>query len=52
MPLIIAGGVATLDDIRRVKAEEGKGLEGVVIGKALYTDAVDLAKAMSIAHAS
>lgn len=49
--VIIAGGVATLEDIRRVKAAEDKGLEGVVIGKALYTNAVDLAKAMRIAHA-
>ncbi len=48
--VIVSGGVAGLDDIRRVKAEEDKGLEGLIIGKALYTGAVDLAEAMRIAH--
>ena len=48
--VIVAGGVASLDDVRRVKAEAQRGIEGLIIGKALYTGAVDLAEALQIAH--
>lgn len=47
--VIASGGVADLDDVRQVKAVEGEGLEGVIIGKALYTGKVDLAEALRIA---
>lgn len=48
--VIVSGGVASLEDVRRVKAAESEGLEGVIIGKALYTGAVDLGEAMRVAH--
>lgn len=48
--VIVSGGVANLNDVERIKANENKGLEGVIIGKALYTGAVDLAQAMQVAH--
>jgi len=37
IPVIASGGVATLDDIRRLKAIEKDGVEGVIVGRALYT---------------
>jgi phosphoribosylformimino-5-aminoimidazole carboxamide ribotide isomerase len=48
--VIASGGVAGLEDVRRVKAVEHEGIEGLIIGKALYTGALDLAEAMQIAH--
>lgn len=48
--VIVSGGVAGIEDVKRVKAVEDKGLEGLIIGKALYTGAVDLAEAMQVAH--
>jgi len=48
--VIVSGGVASIDDVKRVKAQTHKGLEGLIIGKALYTGAVDLAEAMRIAR--
>ncbi len=48
--VIVAGGVAGIDDVKRVKAAEDRGLEGLVIGRALYTGHIDLAKAMRLAH--
>jgi phosphoribosylformimino-5-aminoimidazole carboxamide ribotide isomerase len=48
--VIASGGVAGIEDVRRVKAVEHEGVEGLIIGKALYTGAVDLAEAMRIAH--
>ena len=47
---VIDAQFAGLEDVRRVKAAESEGLEGVIIGKALYTGAVDLAEAMRVAH--
>ena len=48
--VIASGGVASLEDVKRLKAVEREGIEGVIIGKALYTGGVDLAAAMEIAH--
>jgi phosphoribosylformimino-5-aminoimidazole carboxamide ribotide isomerase len=50
LAVIASGGVATLDDIRRVKAVEADGVEGVIVGKALYAGQVDLVQALEIAR--
>lgn len=39
IPVIASGGVATLDDIRALKPLEKEGVEGVIIGRALYAGA-------------
>ena len=46
IPVIASGGVATLDDIRRLKEFEGEGIEGVIVGRALYAGAFTLGKAI------
>ena len=45
--VIASGGVSGLDDIRALK--RAKGIEGVVIGKALYAGALSLPEALRIA---
>ena len=47
LKVIASGGVSSLDDIRQVKAFENDGLEGVIIGQALYTGAISLPEALS-----
>jgi phosphoribosylformimino-5-aminoimidazole carboxamide ribotide isomerase len=42
IPVIAAGGVSCAEDVRRLATLEPLGLEGVIIGKALYTGAVRL----------
>jgi phosphoribosylformimino-5-aminoimidazole carboxamide ribotide isomerase len=42
IPVIAAGGVSKAEDVRRLATLEPLGLEGVIIGKALYTGAVRL----------
>jgi phosphoribosylformimino-5-aminoimidazole carboxamide ribotide isomerase len=42
-PLIASGGVSSLDDLRALAQLD---VEGVVVGKALYTGAIDLAEAV------
>lgn len=43
LDIIASGGVSCYDDLDKVKAS---GAEGVIIGKALYTEAIDLTKAI------
>lgn len=47
---IASGGVASLDDIRRVVKGAEAGVEGVIVGMALYRGAVDLSEALRIAR--
>lgn len=49
--VIASGGVAGLSDIEALKEREHFNIEGVIVGQALYTGALDLAKAISIGHA-
>ena len=47
--VIASGGVNSLEDIRRLKAVEAEGVCGVIVGKSIYTDALDLQDAIEIA---
>jgi phosphoribosylformimino-5-aminoimidazole carboxamide ribotide isomerase len=46
--VIASGGLASLDDIRGLVAAEADGVEGVVIGQALYTGHVALLEALAL----
>lgn len=48
-PVIASGGVATLDDIAALRELVPHGLEGAIIGKALYAKAFTLAEALDVA---
>jgi phosphoribosylformimino-5-aminoimidazole carboxamide ribotide isomerase len=48
IPIIASGGVATLDDIRNLLPLEKEGVEGVIVGRALYSGALTLSDARSI----
>jgi phosphoribosylformimino-5-aminoimidazole carboxamide ribotide isomerase len=47
IPVIASGGVASLDDLRALKAS-GAGLDGVISGRALYEGRLDLAAALRL----
>jgi len=47
--VIASGGVATLDDLRALRAREAEGIVGVIIGMALYRGAIRLADALAVA---
>lgn len=47
--VVASGGVASLEDIRVLKEHEEEGIEGVIIGMALYRGAVRLREAIEIA---
>src|SRR5690606_3140128 len=48
-PVIASGGVATLDDIAALRDLVPQGLEGAIVGKALYARAFTLAEALDVA---
>jgi 1-(5-phosphoribosyl)-5-[(5-phosphoribosylamino)methylideneamino] imidazole-4-carboxamide isomerase/N-(5'phosphoribosyl)anthranilate isomerase len=48
-PVVASGGIATLDDLRRLRGLTDKGLEGAVVGKALYAGAFTLTEALAVA---
>jgi phosphoribosylformimino-5-aminoimidazole carboxamide ribotide isomerase len=49
IPVIASGGVASLADIEALLPCEKAGVEGVIIGRALYTGAVRLEDAIELA---
>ena len=48
-PVIASGGVASLDDLRALKAESGAGIEGVICGRALYDGRIEPKAALVLA---
>jgi phosphoribosylformimino-5-aminoimidazole carboxamide ribotide isomerase len=46
IPVIASGGVGSLDDVRAARAS---GVAGLIVGRALYTGAVDLRAALEVA---
>jgi len=49
IPVIAAGGLASVDDIAKLKARAGVPVAGAVLGRALYNGAIDPAQALEIA---
>ena len=48
-PVVASGGVSNLDDIRALRELVPLGLEGAIVGKALYAEAFTLSEALDIA---
>lgn len=49
IPIIASGGVSTLDDIRQLLPIQKDGVEGVIVGRALYAGAFTFPEAQAIA---
>jgi phosphoribosylformimino-5-aminoimidazole carboxamide ribotide isomerase len=47
-PVIASGGVSSIEDIKNYKAVETSGIEGVIIGRALYDGAIKPKEALAI----
>jgi phosphoribosylformimino-5-aminoimidazole carboxamide ribotide isomerase len=48
MPVTAAGGIASIDDIKKLCTLDRSNLTGVIVGKALYEGKVNLAEAIKI----
>jgi phosphoribosylformimino-5-aminoimidazole carboxamide ribotide isomerase len=47
-PVIASGGVSALSDLEELKQVEESGIEGVIVGRALYDGRIDAAKALKL----
>lgn len=52
IPVIASGGLASLDDIRRMAEPDAQILEGAISGRALYDGRIDPAEALKILKAA
>jgi phosphoribosylformimino-5-aminoimidazole carboxamide ribotide isomerase len=52
IPVIASGGVSRIGDIEHLLELESEGVIGVIVGRALYTGAVDLEEAVRISRRS
>lgn len=48
-PVVASGGVSSLDDLRALRTLTDSGLEGAIVGKALYAGAFTLTEALAVA---
>lgn len=48
-PVVASGGISTLDDLRTLRGVVGDGVEGAIIGSALYRGAFTLPEALDVA---
>jgi phosphoribosylanthranilate isomerase len=46
-PVIASGGVSSLDDLRAIATLTGSGVEGAIVGKALYAGRFSLPQALA-----
>ena len=49
IPIIASGGVSSLEDIRKLVSLQKEGVEGVIVGRALYAGAITLKDAIHAA---
>ncbi len=52
LAVIASGGVTSLEDVARLYARSGDGIEGVIVGQALYRGALSLPEAIRLAQAA
>ncbi|MGN6333477.1 MAG: bifunctional 1-(5-phosphoribosyl)-5-((5-phosphoribosylamino)methylideneamino)imidazole-4-carboxamide isomerase/phosphoribosylanthranilate isomerase PriA [Motilibacteraceae bacterium] len=48
-PVVASGGVSSLEDLRVLRGLVGEGVEGAIVGKALYAGAFTLQEALAVA---
>ncbi len=46
--VVASGGISSIDDVKALKGLEKEGLAGIIIGRALYENKIDLAEAIAI----
>lgn len=50
LPVIVAGGIGRIEDIRELLPLRKDGLMGIIVGKALYDGAIDFHEALALAR--
>ena len=50
--IVASGGVKSLDDIKALLPYEKDGIEGVIVGKSIYTGSLDLQEAIALVESA
>jgi len=50
IPVIASGGVSNLDDLRALANHQDDGIQGAIVGRAIYEGGIDLAEAIKHFH--
>jgi phosphoribosylformimino-5-aminoimidazole carboxamide ribotide isomerase len=48
IPVILSGGIGNMEDLRAVKARAARGIEGIIIGRALYENTIQPYEALAL----
>lgn len=48
IPVILSGGIGTMGDLRAIKIRQAPGIEGVILGRALYERTIDPVMALKL----
>ena len=48
IPVILSGGIANIGDLQATKARASSGIEGIIMGRALYEKTIDAADAIAL----
>jgi len=48
VPVVLSGGVTTMDDLREIAPLESVGVTGIIVGRALYEGSIDLPSAIQL----
>lgn len=52
IPVIVSGGFASINDIEHLLKYKERGIEGAILGRSIYTGAIDLKTALALAKAN
>ena len=48
IPIVVSGGISSIDDVINIKNKKLKNIEGIIIGKAIYDGSIDIKKLSKI----
>ncbi|HZK17690.1 MAG TPA: 1-(5-phosphoribosyl)-5-[(5-phosphoribosylamino)methylideneamino]imidazole-4-carboxamide isomerase [Clostridia bacterium] len=48
LKVVASGGVSTIDDLKAIKPLEEVGVEGIIVGKALYAETLSISEALAL----
>ena len=46
LPVVASGGIASMDDLSAIDSINSENLYGVILGKSIYTDSINLEEAI------
>jgi Phosphoribosylformimino-5-aminoimidazole carboxamide ribonucleotide (ProFAR) isomerase len=44
IPIVVSGGISSIQDVINIKEKKSKKIEGIIVGKAIYDESIDLKK--------